>query len=128
MRRSIITVWLLALALLISSGLSLAQSEPGATRAGRDKSVAKETKPAPQKLIDINSASKAELSKLPGISEAEADKIIAGRPYRTKADLVTKKIIPTGVYFQIRKTIIARQKPEPAAKPGEKRRPTPPKS
>lgn len=62
------------------------------------------------KAVDINSASKAELKTLPGIDDARAAKIIAGRPYRSKAFLVTNNIIPLGTYDQIRKQIIAIQK------------------
>lgn len=62
------------------------------------------------KAVDINSASKAELKTLQGIDDARADKIIAGRPYPSKAFLVTRNIIPLGVYDQIRKQIIAMQK------------------
>ena len=62
------------------------------------------------KLVDINSASKAELKKLPGITDAVADKIIAGRPYLSKAFLVTNNIIPVGTYTAVSKLIIAKQK------------------
>ena len=63
------------------------------------------------KPVDINSASKAELKKLPGVDDAKADKIIAGRPYLSKAHLVTHHIIPLGEYIVLSKLIIARQKP-----------------
>lgn len=59
------------------------------------------------KPVDINSASKAELKTLPGIGDADAEKIIAGRPYNSKADLVTKGLIPAGVYQSNRHQIIA---------------------
>lgn len=72
------------------------------------------------KLVDINSASKKELKTLPGISDAEADRIIAGRPYLTKAHLVTHNVLSAGVYENLKKVVIAKQKQDPAAKRGQK--------
>lgn len=62
------------------------------------------------KLVDINSASKAELKTLPGIDDALSDKIISGRPYGSKAFLVTRNIIPAGIYQSIKDQVIAKQK------------------
>lgn len=61
-------------------------------------------------LIDINSASLAELDALPGIGAARSKAIVAGRPYKGKDDLVAKKIIPQSVYDKIKDQIIAKQK------------------
>jgi DNA uptake protein ComE-like DNA-binding protein len=59
--------------------------------------------------VDINSADKAELSKLPGIGEAYSQKIIDGRPYKSKSELESKKILPKSVYDKIAPLIIAHQ-------------------
>jgi len=67
-------------------------------------------------LVDINSASRQQLKKLPGIGNAEADRIVAGRPYLSKADLVSSKAIPAGTYLSIKHSIIAK----PPKKPGGK--------
>jgi competence protein ComEA len=69
-----------------------------------------------EKQIDINSASKDRLKTLPGIGDAEADRIIANRPYVSKADLVGRKVLPEGLYISIRYRIIA----IPAEKPNTK--------
>jgi DNA uptake protein ComE-like DNA-binding protein len=56
---------------------------------------------------DINSASKDQLMKLEGISDSIADRIIAGRPYRSKRELLTRKIINRATYDRLREKIIA---------------------
>ncbi|TAK51653.1 MAG: helix-hairpin-helix domain-containing protein [Betaproteobacteria bacterium] len=121
MKNAPLTTALMALALILGAAPSFAQDKPKTAPAPAAKSVKKATTaPKPFKPVDINGASKAELMKLSGISDAQADKIVAGRPYRSKADLVTRKIISEGLYGQIQRRIIALQKPEPPAKiPGK---------
>jgi DNA uptake protein ComE-like DNA-binding protein len=69
------------------------------------KAAAKHTE-----LIDINSATEAQLSTLPGIAKARSEAIIKGRPYKGKDELVSKKIVPQNVYNEIKDKIIAKQK------------------
>jgi competence protein ComEA len=63
-----------------------------------------------QALIDINSASKADLDGLKGIGSARAEAIIKGRPYKGKDELVQKGILTQAVYDGIKDKIIAKQK------------------
>jgi len=60
------------------------------------------------RAVDINRASKEELKKLRGITDAHADAIIAKRPYKTKADLVVKNAIPGWLYQSLRKQVAAK--------------------
>lgn len=68
------------------------------------------------KTTDINTAKREELKKLPGIGDSEADKIIAGRPYGSKAHLVTRNIISPEIYQGLRQQVIAKQATKDAAK------------
>jgi DNA uptake protein ComE-like DNA-binding protein len=84
----------------------------GAPQAAPKKSVPKAAPPAAAasaKLLDINSASEAELKQLPGIGDAYAAKIIQNRPYRAKNQLVQKKVIPQATYDKVKDLIIAKQ-------------------
>lgn len=106
-----------AAALLSLASLSIAAEEKPAASGQTKGSAATSGKDAKAKgsaakikPVDINSASKAELKKLTGVDDAMADKIIAGRPYLSKAHLVTRSIMPHGVYEQNKKRIVAIQK------------------
>jgi DNA uptake protein ComE-like DNA-binding protein len=61
------------------------------------------------KVVDINTATAEEMSALPVIGEAIAKKIIAGRPYKGKDDLVKNKVLSEKEYAKIKNKIIAKQ-------------------
>lgn len=95
--RILLTAFLLVLALL--SPLQAA-----------DKPATPSASTVKVELVDINSATEAQLKALPGIGDAYAAKIIAGRPYAKKDQLKTKNILPAATYDKIQEQIIARQK------------------
>jgi len=108
MERSTLASALIFAALLFAASSPLAaESNAAATAQPKQGSKAKQAAPA-AKLVDINSAGKAELKTLPGIGDAEAKRIIAGRPYLSKADLTTHYIITRKIYEGLKKRVIAK--------------------
>lgn len=141
MKRGLIRSILAATAMLVSANLALAvdvtvktpdvkgavQSSADSTKAGVKgaaagaKSTAADTKAAAKgTLVDINTASEAELKAIPGIGDTYAAKIIAGRPYANKAQLKSRNILPGPAYDKAHNQIIAKQAAKQAAKDAAK--------
>ena len=104
MKKNIGRIVMLALVLMLGVGIAVSHPQTPS------KAPAATAKAATTDLLDINSATKEQLDALPGIGEKYAAKIIAGRPYAKKTDLVKKKVIPQATYDKIKDMIIAKQK------------------
>ena len=100
---------MMLLALLLSVGMTASISYANAAKQTPDPNTAMKAQSSNSKLIDINSASKDDLTALPGIGDKYSQKIIDGRPYAKKTDLVRKHIIPQATYNKIASAIIAKQ-------------------
>jgi competence protein ComEA len=85
-----------------------ATAKKAATAKVAEKAAA--AAPAPAKVLDLNSAKVEELEALPVIGKAKAAKIVAGRPFKGKDELVSKKILTDAEYAKVKDLVIAKQK------------------
>jgi competence protein ComEA len=95
---------LVALAFALGAGITLASAQPP-----KDPPKPQPKPPAAKKEpLDINTASADELKAVKGIGEADAKKIVENRPYKTKDELVEKKVVSKATYDKIKGQIVAK--------------------
>jgi len=122
------TVWVALVAVGWGGGwadaqttLQISPSKSSTQISAQDASKAEPKQPtiaekiaASKALLDINTATAAQLKALPGMGDEYVRRVIAGRPYTAKNQLATRGVLPQAEYEAIRELIVAhRVKPAP---------------
>ena len=107
MKRTLMPLAALSLgALLVSPAFAGSQAAAPATHP-KSPPATHAAAPAAE-LVDLNTAKETQLAALPGVGDAYAKKIVAGRPYKSKDELVHRKIVPESVYKKLEGKVVAK--------------------
>jgi competence protein ComEA len=87
---------------------------------------AQQQKPAEPSILDLNTATREQLIAFPGIGAAYADKIINGRPFHQRSELVSRNIMPSGAYLAIKKYLLPTSEDAKAEEAAAKNKPPAP--
>ena len=100
---------LLAAAFLASLFVTISTANPALAQTAQTapQQTIAEKIAASKDLLDINTATPAQLKALPGMGDAYVQRVIAGRPYTAKNQLTTRGILPPAAYEKIKPLIIA---------------------
>ena len=112
MKKVLLRIAVISLALVFVSTIGFAVEKKVPAKPAEAKAVEKKAEAGKAEPIDINTASKEQLTKLTGIGDVFAQKIIDGRPYAKKDQLKSKKVISAETYEKIKDKIIAKQPPK----------------
>jgi competence protein ComEA len=114
MKKLISSTAVLVFTLIFATGFAVSADKAPVIKtsippAVEKKADVKQAVPDKEELLDINSATEEQLKKIPGIGDEYSKKIIAGRPYAKKDQLMSRKILSMAIYEKIKDKIIAKQ-------------------